>query len=732
MMDSLFERLGALSALPGAGLYLRRLALELAVGGAFVRNRPPNDDDSRVRLDDAVEILTGTSVNAAEKELRYAGLSEGLPYIATKDVALNTGVIDYDNGVRIPVGEPGFKVAPSGSVLVCAEGGSAGKKVGLTDRPVCFGNKLYAIVPGPTLSPVYLSYVVKSQAFYAQFQSHMSGIIGGVSLKKFREIVIPVPALEDQLTTIEAFGMLEQKLADVENCRLLERQAQKSAVDAAIASLVEADGADEVERAWTHLTDRFESWFDDADSLKRLRAAIIDMAIKGSLVPDDGNPVIETTLSTLTDFGPKNGFSPKPVLGPTDTKTMSLSAITKGVFDASAFKYVQDRPAIDSELWVRPNDILLQRANTIEYVGVSAVYTGELGDFIYPDLIMRITPKSDVDSHFLHLALSCTKARTHMRERASGTSGTMPKINQATVRSIPVRLPSLQQQRRVVSAVSDIMALCASVEQKIEDRTKDGLALLAAWTSNGSTGGDPEGADRGRSQAGENSASVGSSEAAGQNAANAIDGTISGRPFDLSLKHDDDRTFEAVLVSAVVGAFFDRSAEPLGNFRLQKAVYFARRRIGDDLVNSDYLRKAAGPYNPKMRYSGGIAVAKSQGWIREARGRFGFGHIKGANAEYAKATSELQSVATWVRDTFVLRKNEEWERLATVDYAVCALGSEGQAVTPKRVLAYISDLDVWRHKVAKLGLTEFSVQSAMLELGRLFPTEGKASARVGR
>lgn len=166
-MDSLFERLGALSALSGADLYLRRLTLELAIGGAFIPNRRPDDDESRVRLDDAVEIITGTSVNAAEKELRYAGLSEGLPYIATKDIALNTSVIDYDNGVRIPVGEPGFKVAPSGSVLVCAEGGSAGKKVGLTDRPVCFGNKLYAIVPGPTLSPRYLSYVVKSQAFYA-------------------------------------------------------------------------------------------------------------------------------------------------------------------------------------------------------------------------------------------------------------------------------------------------------------------------------------------------------------------------------------------------------------------------------------------------------------------------------------------------------------------------------------------------------------------------------------
>ncbi|KAB7644140.1 restriction endonuclease subunit S [Polymorphobacter fuscus] len=730
MIDALLERLGALSGLPGAGLYLRRLALELAVSGALTPDRPSYDDVSTVRLDEVTEILTGTSVNAAEKELRYAGLSEGLPYIATKDVALNTGVIDYENGVRIPVGEPGFKVAPAGSVLICAEGGSAGKKVGLVDRPVCFGNKLYAVFPGPLLSPMYLSYIARSRAFYEQFQSHMSGIIGGVSLKRFKEIMIHVPSLKDQLTAVEALGTLEKKLDDVENCGQRERQARKSAVEAAIASLVQADDSDEVERAWAHLTDRFGLWFDDTDSLKRFRAAIIDMAIKGSLVPDDGNPALETTLSAVICFGPKNGFSPKPVLGPTDTKTMSLSAITKGVFDASAFKYVQDRPAIESDLWVRPNDILLQRANTIEYVGVSAVYTGEHGDFIYPDLIMRITPNPDVDSHFLHLALSCTRARTHMRERASGTSGTMPKINQATVRSIPVRLPSLLQQRRVVAAVSDIMALCANVEQKMEERTRDGLALLAAWASNGGPGDYPGGTDSARWTGEESSAIDGLIEPRGETTPSSVEGSTSRRPLDLSLKHDDDRIFEAVLVSAVVGAFFDRSAEPVGNFRLQKAVYFARRRIGDSRVSSDYLRMAAGPYNPKMRYSGGIAVAKSQGWIREARGRFGFGHIKGVNADYARADRKLQAIAIWVRDTFALRKNEEWERLATVDYAVCALGHEAQPVTPKRVLAYISDLEVWRHKVAKLGLTEFSVQSAMLELSQLFPIDEKASVRV--
>jgi type I restriction enzyme S subunit len=730
MLSVLYDRLAELSELPDAHLHLRRLVLELAVQGAFVPSAS-GAAAQLTRLGDASEILTGTSINAAEKELRYAGLTDGFPYIATKDVALNSGVIDYENGVRIPSDESGFKVAPTGSILVCAEGGSAGRKIGLTDRPVCFGNKLYAVVPGDGLIPLYLSYVIRSQTFYEQFKGQTTGIIGGVSLKKFKDILIPLPSLNDQKISIEAFTMVEERLAIVESARRVENLARKSAVEGAISALLLATDASSLKRAWAKIGGHFDHWFTDLGSLKRLREALVDIAVDGLLIDENDVPVIETTLSALTVFGPKNGFSPKPVSGPTSTKTMSLSAVTKGIFDPSAFKYVQESPPPESDLWVRPNDILLQRANTLEYVGVSAVYTGKQGEFIYPDLIMRITPKPEVDSRFLHLALSCTKARSFMRQRASGTSGTMPKINQATVKSIPVRLPPLEQQLRVVAVVDKLMDLCMDLERAIEARCRDGLALLEAL-STCAVSRDPRG---GGSTVGADDERKADDDTIGSAVGLAFDqakASLSVKPIDLHLKHDDDRVFEAVLVTAVVNAFFARSAEPLGNFRLQKAVYFARRRIRDAQVNIDYLKKAAGPYNPKMRYSGGIAVAKSQGWIREARGRFGFGHIRGVNADFAQASSELRSVASWVCETFILRKNEEWERLATIDYATCALSKDGEAVTPNLVLAYIRDLDVWRHKVAKLGLTEYRIQSAMLELSLLFPNDLRTSARVGR
>ena len=44
----------------------------------------------------------------------------------------------------------------------------------------------------------------------------------------------------------------------------------------------------------------------------------------------------------------------------------------------------------DSHLWLQEGDILIQRSNSEQYVGVAAVYRGPPREFIYPDLMMKV------------------------------------------------------------------------------------------------------------------------------------------------------------------------------------------------------------------------------------------------------------------------------------------------------------------------------------------------------
>lgn len=180
---------------------------------------------------------------------------------------------------------------------------------------------------------------------------------------------------------------------------------------------------------------------------------------------------------------------------------------------------------------------------------------------------------------------------------------------------------------------------------------------------------------------------------------------------------------EAVLVGAIVKAFHEYNGQPIGNFRLQKAVYFARRQMGESALDKDYLRKAAGPYNPKMRYSGGIKIAMDKNWIKRATGKYGEGNALGDTAaEMDECIERYQftPAAAWVRDRFKYKSNELWEALATIDYAMLALDHKGKRPTPEAILSYIEADDEWRPKIDKLRLTEASIQNVMVELESLF------------
>ncbi len=73
---------------------------------------------------------------------------------------------------------------------------------------------------------------------------------------------------------------------------------------------------------------------------------------------------------------PRNGYSPKTVDYPTGTKTLKLGATTTGKFIDTEIKYIDEEIPKDSFLWLNDREILIQRGNSMDFVGISAIYTG--------------------------------------------------------------------------------------------------------------------------------------------------------------------------------------------------------------------------------------------------------------------------------------------------------------------------------------------------------------------
>ena len=163
-----------------------------------------------VRINTIREVYTGNSINKTEKETKFTGLNEGYNYIATKDVKFDNS-IDYDNGVKIPRDLEKFRVASQGSVLLCIEGGSAGRKIGILNQDVCFGNKL-ACFKTFNENNDFLSYYLQSPNFKEIFKSKKTGIIGGVGIAKLRNVLMPIPPYNEQKRIINKLRVLFPKI----------------------------------------------------------------------------------------------------------------------------------------------------------------------------------------------------------------------------------------------------------------------------------------------------------------------------------------------------------------------------------------------------------------------------------------------------------------------------------------------------------------------------------------
>ena len=180
-------------------------------------------------------IYNGNSIAENTKAKEFTGLTNGYNYISTKDISMQA-VINYENGIKIPQSRKGFKIAPKGSPLLCIEGGNAGKKLGLLTEDVCFGNKLCVFV---SKIPNWIYLYLQSPTFKDLFNKSKNGLIGGVSINKIKQIIIPLPPLAEQKRIVkkieELFAVIDKNIQKLEHTQQALIQYRQSVLQQAFS-----------------------------------------------------------------------------------------------------------------------------------------------------------------------------------------------------------------------------------------------------------------------------------------------------------------------------------------------------------------------------------------------------------------------------------------------------------------------------------------------------------------
>lgn len=175
-----------------------------------------------INLKRVCNLFNGDSISDAHKD-SYNNPINSIPYIATKDVDLDSHIIDYNNGMWIKNNDKSFKRVPANTPILCIEGGSAGRKIGYTLQEICFVNKLacFDTIDRESNCSKFIYYFIQSSAFKYQFELNLSGLIGGVSLSLIKNFNIPVPHTSEQ-EAIAAY--LDKKCGEIDELIEVEQQ----------------------------------------------------------------------------------------------------------------------------------------------------------------------------------------------------------------------------------------------------------------------------------------------------------------------------------------------------------------------------------------------------------------------------------------------------------------------------------------------------------------------------
>lgn len=185
-------------------------------------------------------------------------------------------------------------------------------------------------------------------------------------------------------------------------------------------------------------------------------------------------------LKNLITQDIKNGYSPNCPDEPNGSWILSLGNITENGLDQSQAKPAPMNDDRVKDFLLEPGDFLISRSNTLDKVGRTVLFRGEIENCSYPDLLMRFrVDETQVINEYLEEYLRSTIVRKYIQGCASGTSHSMVKINKKVVEKIPIALPSLPEQKAIASLLFIWEKAIEKTEQLIAKKQKFYKAQLS-------------------------------------------------------------------------------------------------------------------------------------------------------------------------------------------------------------------------------------------------------------
>jgi type I restriction enzyme S subunit len=537
-LKTFLENFDAIAEAPGGISKLRLLILELAVRAKLV---PQNLEDElpsfALNIDTKVEeVAYCIPPNWTWVQLgQVINFVNGFAFKSSEFVDCEIGVVRIGDIVDGQVDDSSmkrvnpnylknldhkFRVCP-GDMLIAMSGATTGKLGFNKNQEIFLLNQRVGKIIPTNIYGHYLYYFLNTQ-IKKNLEASFGSAIPNLSTQYINSIPTPLPPLAEQKRIVAKVDELMGLCDRYEAAKQTRDKVRQKLRESAIASLMNAETDEDLDAAWAIVRDNWHNLSQYPQDVSDLRQAVLQLAVRGKLVPQNfedepASVLLEKVEAQKRDLIKekklKERWNPVPVSPnaipykiPMNWKwirildgvervtvghvgSMQNEYLPEGLpflrsqnvrenrFDPLGLKFIsQEFHDKLAKSKLSPRDVVVVRSGN---VGTTCVIPEELEDANCSDLVIVKRPMA-IDSGFLSYYMN-SAAKSHVKEGTVGIA--LTHFNTESVASLPIPLPPLAEQKRIVAKVDELMKLCDQLEASLRQSQQRAESLAASAIS---------------------------------------------------------------------------------------------------------------------------------------------------------------------------------------------------------------------------------------------------------
>lgn len=474
------------------------------------------------RLGNVCEIVRGVTFPASKKRIRQAPGT--VACLRTSNIQAE---IDWNDLIYIDsdlVGREDQWLHTGDTMISMANSYELVGKVALVKsapQKTTFGGFIAAVRPH-ILEPDYLYLLLRSPYMQARMRATASQTtnIANISLGGMRPIAVPIPPKEVQPRIVAKVDELMVLCDQLEQQQQGRRKLQNALRQSTLQAVASAQGAHELQASWSRLQSNFGCLFSEPTDVDDIVAELKNLSVRGLLVEisrsDADLENIKADCSALRSEYIAKGLMRRQKLasmaesevtypghwavaafdevavvigGVTKGRDMrgkqvvvcpylSVANVQRGYFKLDNLKSIEIAEHELAKYLVHDGDLLVTEGGDWDKVGRTAIWKGGVDNCLHQNHVFKArVPSEQLLNAWVELVFNSSVGRDYFAGASKQTTN-LASINMTQLRSFPLPIPPLEEQRRIIETLTALTDLCEEWRGQLV-RKRDLASLFA-------------------------------------------------------------------------------------------------------------------------------------------------------------------------------------------------------------------------------------------------------------